>query len=199
MILEALSGKLRRMHHVTRYSSVPVIRRENVAEHSWQVAMLGFLIGSDINYKHGETIVDVGQVVIRAISHDVSEAVSGDIIRSYKHSSDIMREACAAADRINMAELVHPLEAAGDQLYGFWQHAKDADLEGDIVEFCDMMCVVSYCVEESRLGNTMMDFVLEELYVKKMCEVHLHRYLGKYMDEIFPSGNWADPYDTLGR
>ena len=195
MIREALYGKLRRMHHVQRYSSLPVITRENVAEHSWQVAMLSLMMALEIRERFA-ILVDIQETVTRAICHDVSEALSGDIIRSYKHSSPKMVQACQDADVINMEKLVQELGAglAARHVQVQWRDAKRPSLEGDIVSLADMLCVVSYCVEERAMGNTKLDNVLRVLYEETLAGYHDHPQLGHFMDEIFPSKCWDDPY-----
>lgn len=190
-IRAALNGKLRRMHYVQRYSSLPVVRPENVAEHSWQIAMLSYLIGRDLESR-GITIV-MGDLLAKAVTHDMSEAISGDIIRSYKYSSAAMTRACQDADLINMDALVK--EIGVDILFDDWQNAKDGMLEGQIVKLADWLCVVSYCVAERRLGNLEIEGVLRHLYETAISTYHGHEYLHRYVDELFPNRQWDDPYE----
>lgn len=189
----ALTGTLRRMHYVRRYSSIPTILPENVAEHSWQVAMLGYLIAEDINWR-GDQLVNTGEVTNRAIMHDVSEAMSGDIIRSFKHGSEAIRVACKEMDKTNVEYLCIELGASETFVMEFLG-AKDQTLEGQIVSLSDMLCVVSYCISEHRLGNRQADFVLEELYHKELTAWALHPVLGYYITAIFPNENWRDAYE----
>lgn len=189
-----LSGTLRRMHNVQRYSSIPVVRTENVAEHSWQITMICYLIGHDLQ-AHGITVM-MESLLSKALTHDVSEALSGDIIRSYKHSSEQMIIACHAADRLNMLDLCCELDGEGtDSLMQDWINAKDSSLEGHIVKLADLLCVVSYCMEEHALGNSKIDFVLRELYTTTLSGYHTHTYLAPYVDPLFPNREWRDPYE----
>lgn len=191
-IREALTGTLRRMHYVQRYSSIPTVKPENVAEHSWQVAMLGYLMAVDTNMRHKEVSVDTGQVVLKAIVHDVTEAMSGDIIRSFKHGSQAMKNACEEQDFNNIVLLEERLGIR--DLVTRFCNAKSEDLEGTIVALADMLTVVSYCVSEHRLGNRQADFVLQELYEKELVRWHNHPKLGWYVTTIFPTGNYTDAY-----
>jgi 5'-deoxynucleotidase len=193
----ALTGTLRRMHSVQRYSSVPVIRSENVAEHSWQMVMICYLIGHDL-INQGVKL-DMGKLLSRAAVHDVSETLSGDIIRSYKHSSESMEEACHHADIINMRKFVAEIDPdvhsrPGKMLEMNWRRAKDDDLEGQIVKLADLLCVVSYCVAENALGNRAINFVLKGMYEDDLHPWHNHELLGVYVDKLFPTRNWFDPY-----
>lgn len=199
----ALTGTLTRMHRVQRYSSVPVLRPENVAEHSWQIAMISYLIGTDLN--QDPKLIRSGQMIRfeillpRAITHDVSETLSGDIIRSYKHSSTAMREACHDADLINMAKLRDEIGLpTGQALFVDWSNAKASDLEGDIVMLADLLCVVAYCIDERSLGNTRIDTIAQDMYEQSLTTWHGHKWLGRYVDKLYPNKRWDDIYMMEG-
>lgn len=191
-IRAVLGGTLTRMHRVQRYSSVPVLRPENVAEHSWQVAMICYAIGTDVNARSVVSI-DIGALLVKALTHDVSEALSGDIIRSFKHSSPALKKAIEDADAINMAKLRTEIgQPVGQDLYVAWSEAKDDTLEGDIVGLADLLCVVSYCIEEYALGNRRILFIAERMYKENLFMWHTHNYLGRYVDALYPHGDWQD-------
>lgn len=193
-INEALNGTLRRMHHVRRYSSVPAIHPENVAEHSWQVAMLCYLIGRDLEVR-GITVI-WGDLLQKAILHDVSETMSGDIIRSYKHGSHEIRKATQDADYENMVKVTEKLgfeDVAGGML-DQWLTSKNSMLEGQIVALADLLCVVSYCAAEKRLGNDEVDFIMKGMYEESLYMWHDHWPLGQYVDAIFPNKRYEDAY-----
>lgn len=183
------------MHFVNRYSSVPVNNPENVAEHSWQVAMLSFLLGVDItDYPPFEDAErpDMYLLLARALIHDLTETMSGDIIRSYKHGSIDIREAMEHQDRQNAHRLARELglPAVGH----LCNHAKADDLEGTIISLADMLCVVSYCVAEHRLGNREVDYILRAMYQENLHRYHWHPYVGHYVDAVFPNRNYEDAY-----
>jgi 5'-deoxynucleotidase len=190
-IKEAINGTLRRMHHVRRYSSVPAIHPENVAEHSWQVAMLSYLIANDLYGRIGSPHIDLGKLLSRALVHDISESMSGDIIRSFKHGSAVMRDACNEQDWSNVLRLCSKLEA---NLHLDFKHAKASDPEGEIVSLADLLCVVSYCAAEKRLGNDEVDFIAQRMYEEDLRQWHRHKFLGRYVDGLYPTGHWMDIY-----
>lgn len=198
----ALYGTLRRMHSVQRYSSLPLVRHENVAEHSWQVAMLSWLIATDMVHERGVDLM-MEEVLAKAITHDLSECLSGDIIRSYGHSSQQIKDAIAAANAINMTKLCEEVSGGpghdrwhdklATNLYDYWVEAKN-DFEGAIVAFADMLTVVSYCQQERALGSRKVDHVLEDLYRNVMHRYHEDEAFAPYMREIFPNREWHDPF-----
>lgn len=196
----ALNGSIRRMNHINRYSSLPVLKHENVAQHSWQVAFIAYCIAADIGTEPGGAPVDLGAVLAKAIVHDVSEAMSGDVIRSYKYSTPEMEAATRSADDLNVGRLsVEFGERVGAELLNDWRGAKDATVEGRIVAFADMATVVTYCVEEHRLGNTMLDEdrprgILEAVHRLMMDRFGGDPLLEPYLRQLFPYNHWRSAY-----
>lgn len=190
----ALLGSVRRLHHIQRYSSIPVLKPESVAAHSWQIAFISMLIGWDL--AHRGTHVMMGDLLQRAICHDLNEAMSGDIIRSYKYSDPEVTRVLKGADE----KLTHKLSrefgaSSGDNAYEEWITAKDHMLEGHIVALADVLAVVTYCVEESRMGNSELDLILRRAYEQVLVPRFAnHQYLGRYVTQIFPDGNYMDAY-----
>lgn len=197
-LARAVHGRMRRMHHINRYSSMPVIKHELVSTHSWQMAMLGMLIGYDLNDEVPHT-VDVGEVVKRCVVHDISETVSGDIIRTYKHGSKEMEAACHEADLQNTYKLTREFgKEVGDHIFVKWEVAKDDTLEGQIVVLCDAVCVVTYCAEEVHMGNQHMVHVPEDIFHDVLLPMLHHPKLGKYIGQLFPDGHYTDAYAQDG-
>jgi 5'-deoxynucleotidase YfbR-like HD superfamily hydrolase len=201
-ITEVLFGPLRRMHHVNRYSSIPMIKPKHVAGHSWDVAMISYMIALDLDTQ-GVTIA-MPQLLRRCIMHDVSEALSGDIIRSYKYSSQALRTEMVTADRTNVRMLAARLgnEGIGARIFRDWHDAKDGLLEGRIVALADMLAVYAECVEEAHMGNMMVMGVMEDLYKETLRSWHDVEFIGQYVTAVFPNKQWDDPltaYNSVTR
>jgi putative hydrolase of HD superfamily len=67
----ALSERLKRE---LRHSWLSDGRRESVAEHTWQMALMALLA-----HRHLEQPVDIGRVLKMIIVHDLVEAIAGDV------------------------------------------------------------------------------------------------------------------------
>jgi len=194
-LFEAMTGTISRMANVTRYSSFPTIQKENVAEHSWWVAFISYLIACDL--KEQGWNIDMEDVLSFAMTHDISECVSGDVIRSYKHMNPDVLAAMTAADEQGTVNLAKEFGSVGDGLYDDWAHAKGPSVAGSIVGFADQASVVLYCRIERSLGNSGIDIVLKQLYETWFYKYHDHPQLGVYADQMFPNRVWWDPYRTL--
>lgn len=177
-----LEGSIHRMSHVYRYSSVPVIRRENVAEHSWYVAFYSYLIGVDL-VKQGIK-VDFGKLLSRALIHDLDESMTGDFLRYVKYGHPDLKK---ALDEVS----VSMIEKMGDELgvpdiQSPWATAKEDDVEGHIIEVVDLARVASYVWEEVQSGNMHVAPILKECwgYIVEFCEYNEQSPLIPYVDGI---------------
>jgi len=182
---QVLSGKLRNMAHVYRYSSIPTLRRENVAEHSFYCALIAYLIATDLrdNNPDIEELANlrVGILLERALLHDIDEAITGDFLRKVKYSIPGLKE---MLNKVAVDSLVQVSSDVGVDLKTRWLECKDPSLEGNILALSDFLCVVSYVLEEVRSGNTHIRPVLGEVkgYLQKFYENETSgRYLGKYI------------------
>lgn len=190
-LFDIITGRLSRMSYVNRYSSFPVHRRENVAEHSYWVAMIALLIARDLNTQGND--FDLGVILERALLHDVDECVSGDIIRSFKYSTDELHDAIDDAAEINVRELTSKMgRGVGNELAHAWREAKNVSHAGDIVKFADMAAVAFYCREEHQTGNRAIMPTLKEAYEEWFHVFHNHPLLGQYINQMFPEGRFFD-------
>lgn len=177
-----MAGKHHRLSHVYRYSSIPALRRENVAEHSWYVAFYSFLIAQDL-ISRGQP-VDLGKLLSRAIVHDLDESMTGDFLRVVKYSHPGLK---SALDEVS----VSMMNAISDDLKvgitDTWASAKADDIEGMIVEVVDLARVLSYVVEEIKSGNEHMRPIIGE------CIKYFELFIEKYSTHDGP-GKVLVPY-----
>ena len=191
-LFDACSGKTKRMNHVDRYSTFPVLRKENVAEHSWWVAFISLLIAEDLRARGKGADIHIDSLLRRALCHDLSEIISGDIIRSYKHTNPTVKAAMDEADAINMSELVAEYGESQDVILAAYTMAKDKRIEGQIVGFADLACVAFYCRSEWLLGNKEIEPILKDMYESWFYKYHEHDRLYRYADQMFPTRQWHD-------
>lgn len=75
----------------TRHSSTSDGRRESVAEHSWRLALMAYLIRDEFPE------ADMDKVIRMCLLHDLGEAVTGDIACFEKTEEDEATEATAVS------------------------------------------------------------------------------------------------------
>ena len=129
---------------VKRWSNAYCQREENVLEHTAVVSIIALRIGQEVG-------ADLGDLLSRAILHDMEEMITGDIPTPTKyHNEDITRE-------IKKFEEIAAIEVAaryfGHWAFNLWSKAKDDSLEGEIIKIADSLAVVYKIKQETDLGN----------------------------------------------
>lgn len=164
-----LRGPINRMKDVYRYSSYPVIKHESVAEHSYYVALYALLINCELNLRLTES-----KLLRRAILHDIDESMTGDFVRSFKHSDPNLHDKLHQAAGLFASKLLSSIMSSDGQatlLLDDWYECKDDTLEGDLIAVADYASVIQYILRELELGNRMMIAIAYE------CEVYGHKVL----------------------
>lgn len=160
IILPLITGDYKRLSQVNRYSAVPVLRYENVAEHLFYVSFYSMMLARDLQARGYE--VDVGLAVQKALLHDFEESISGDIIRTFKYNSMELKNIIdETSKKVFKETLERNSPRISKELFKIWLNAKDNTLEGKIVAFADLLSVISYCDEEIRKGNSYMYEIME--------------------------------------
>ena len=144
-----MAGELLRLKHTHRYSSVPVLIRENVAEHSFWTAILGITIAIEMQMSKQE----IGKVALKALLHDIEESMTGDLIRDMKYHNEETREAIAAVEHEFALRIFNKLGQVGPWFLSWWINAKDETPTGRVVALADLLCVIMYVQHEWDLGN----------------------------------------------
>jgi 5'-deoxynucleotidase YfbR-like HD superfamily hydrolase len=162
-----IRGQSSRLRYVIRYSTCQRLHSENVAEHSYYVALYSMLIAdwAIITNREAGSKVDHAEVVRYALLHDLEEAITGDIPRSFKYSLPEMAEIYHSGAEMAMTQICHELYPQGHSSYTMceeyindWRQAKDEEtMEGCIVRFADYLAVLSYMVNELTNNKTMQD------------------------------------------
>lgn len=80
---------LKRMSCTNRFSSIPVVSTENIAEHSYYVSVFSLMIHQKVCPDKKELI---GPLAHYAITHDMDECVTGDVVRVFKYISKEFKE-----------------------------------------------------------------------------------------------------------
>lgn len=124
----------RRLSFVPRWSVMPTIRNQSVAEHSYHVTQIAvWLMTMHVSQSHGSQFpIRLLDVVNLALNHDNYEAVTGD--------------------------------APSPSKPGAGANPKEADQTHVIVKVADILEAIAFIWEEERLGNGFyMESVLNDL------------------------------------
>ena len=155
-IAEFSSVNHRRVAHIQRFNTTPILIRENVAEHSYFVAFYSMLLCEYVRQFGFEP--DVEKTLKRALMHDVEEIISGDIITTFKYKNEEFRSLLETLNEGSMDEILKSLPTElSDNLKDLWKNSKDDSIEGLIVKASDKLSLVTYCMEQINIGNKYME------------------------------------------
>ncbi|MEI6650453.1 MAG: HD domain-containing protein [Candidatus Moraniibacteriota bacterium] len=110
---------------VLRYASTTSGRKESVADHSWRVALMAFVVGDGLGLK-----IDFSRAMKMAIVHDIAESIAGDIDFVRISDGEVTREEKRSAELVAMTELKETLSgSAGEELYAIWKEYDAGETE----------------------------------------------------------------------
>lgn len=169
-VKQLITGDLNRLKFVHRFATAHVNHRENVAEHSYFVALYSLLI-AEYAWAHGK-IKDgnkeefISSVCSKAILHDIEESVTGDMPRPFKYRSNELRlllekEACRAVEEVLSKLSPIDTDSVGPDLFvgsvfDSFMTSKDQSYAGRIVSFADYLSVVAQVLLELESSNWTM-------------------------------------------
>jgi 5'-deoxynucleotidase len=127
--------------------------RENVMEHSFEVAVVAHALGEIHNRDSAEKI-DLGLLVLTALYHDASEVLTGDLPSPIKYHNDKIRDAYKevehAAEREMLAMLPENLQSS------YAPYLLSENVNPGVKQFvkaADLIVAYTKCKAETVAGN----------------------------------------------
>ena len=128
---------IRRGGEVRRFHTHRRIKEENVAEHSFGVAWILWLI------TEGQCSA---ALLMEALVHDLAEQETGDIPAPFKH-------------RIGFRDLICDFEENILRAYGLPVSAPISEIEKWTLKLADSLDALASCCREAEMGNKLLDDV----------------------------------------
>ena len=144
---------LGRMRYITRWGLMRNTFSENIAEHSYQTAVLAHalaLIRRDI--LHLPT-PEPDRCALAALFHDASEILTGDMPTPIKYYNPGIREAYKAVEQVAEDKLLSMLPEDLRPAYEDALRPADPEIE-QLVRAADKLSAHIKCIEELKAGNT---------------------------------------------
>lgn len=185
-----VESSLHRLGTQMRYSGARVVQRENVAEHSFYVALLADLLAHDIETSNGVNI-DRHSVLQMALYHDAEEAFTGDLITPVKNKSPNLRKEWDKLSEQMLKEGL-TLDFPGHahltnyvlSVHSHYEEGKDTKLENQVVKFADGLQSIIYLLREVGFGNRHVLPILENVMESMSKRFSSHAILGNYMLDL---------------
>lgn len=176
---------LSRMKYIDRWGLMNSTRRENISEHSLEVAIIAHALAL-IGKKRLGRDTDPERTATLALFHDCTEIITGDMPTPVKYFNPQIKDAYKEVESVAGAKLLEMLPGDLRPEYGpfFEKQARDEMLWG-YVKAADKLSALIKCTEEIRMGN--LEFAkAQQAVTEALGEIDLPE-LQIFMDEMLPA------------
>jgi 5'-deoxynucleotidase YfbR-like HD superfamily hydrolase len=147
---------VKRLDYVIRYSSIPSTYQESVSQHSFWVTLHSIMVHKLLcaNYpKDGFNSPEIELSILKkALVHDLPEAITGDLVRTYKYSmNEFKKMADKAEDYMVQKYFPESLKSLIGETY-IPDETKSKYVES-VVKAADFISLFHYMNREHNRGN----------------------------------------------
>ena len=158
-----------RMKYIDRWALMRNSRKENISEHSLDVAMIAHALCLIGNKRLGKAL-DADRAAVIALFHDVPEIITGDMPTPVKYFDKEIR---TAYQRIEDDAVEKLLKRLPEDLKDEYARCLAPDPEEDgeliaIVKAADKLSALIKCLEEEKAGNR--EFASAEAVTRRKIE-----------------------------
>ena len=143
---------LNRMKYINRWSLMRSTVTENIMEHSQQVAVIAHALATISNLYFGGNL-DANNIAVKALFHETSEVVTGDLPTPIKYYNPEIRNSYKALEHVANEKLLTLLPSELSAVYGNIILDEDS-IEHKFVKYADKIAAYIKCVDETHMGNT---------------------------------------------
>lgn len=147
---------LGRMRYITRWGLMRNTFSENIAEHSYQTAVLAHALALIRRDVLKLPTPDPDRCAVAALYHDASEILTGDLPTPIKYYNPEIKTAYKQVERVAGERLLNMLPP---ELRAIYEHdvLEDDEALAPIVKGADKLSAHIKCLEEQKAGNTEFD------------------------------------------
>ena len=187
-----------RMKYIERWALMRSGRRENLSEHSLEVAMIAHalcLIGNERFSRH----LNAEKAALAGLYHDVSEIITGDMPTPVKYGNDRIHDSYKEVEAQAVSRLLKQLP---DDLRPHYeailretpQNAEEAYMFG-LVKAADKLSALIKCMEEKQMQNREFEIAYDSTLEKVNEMAKDYPEVEVYLKEFLPS--YGEALDTL--
>ena len=146
----------RRLMEINRCNNFQTIKKEDVAQHSFYVALYSTIIAREYNdsaIEQGLPLFDIQVVMENALFHDIEETFVSDIPHNVKHHDEDTNVVVERAVSAIIGKMYYGKFAKN--FIDINKQAKEG-FEGKLIDIVDMLELGLYCCEEVSKGNKLM-------------------------------------------
>ncbi|MBQ2642288.1 MAG: 5'-deoxynucleotidase [Eubacterium sp.] len=184
-------GMLARMKHINRWGLMRNANKENIAEHSLEVAFIAHALAVIGNTYFGKDL-DEKHIAVLGMYHDTPEIITGDMPTPIKYYAPEIRDSYKKVEEIAARQLLNELP---EEMKPHYEDLFEEDMEGDYkyVKAADKLSAYIKCLQEEDMGNN--DFknakdslkkIIDDMQMEEV-DYFIEHFLGSYnrtLDEI---------------
>ena len=181
----SFGAMMSRMKYIDRWALMRNSTKENISEHSQEVAMIAHLLAVIGRVRFGKNL-NADKAALIGIYHDSTEIITGDMPTPIKYYNDEMRETFKEIEDLAAIQLLAMLPDDIREEYEdlFFAQEKDAYL-WKLVKAADKISALIKCVEEEKAGNT--EFANAKKMTKKSIDAMELEEVAVFFEEFFPA------------
>ncbi|MDK2807863.1 MAG: 5-deoxynucleotidase [Clostridiales bacterium] len=174
-----------RMKYIERWALMRNAERENISEHSMEVAMIAHALTVISNVRLGNQY-NAERAALIGLYHDCTEIITGDMPTPVKYYSDDLKTAFREVEKSAKDKLLSMLPEDLRVYYEglFYKEPEEAYL-WRIVKAADKLSALIKCIEEEKAGNAEFKSAYRTLY-KSIVEMGLQE-VTIFIEEFLPS------------
>lgn len=143
-----------RMKYIERWALMRNSEKENISEHSMEVAMLAHALAVISNVRFGNQL-NPERAALIGLYHDCTEIITGDMPTPIKYYNDEIKDAFKAVEDVAAAKLLHMLPADMQDYYqGLFFKQEEDEYLWRLNKAADKLSALIKCIEEEKAGNT---------------------------------------------
>ena len=176
---------LARMKLIYRWPLMRNVQKENISEHSLQVAMVAHALALIENRKFGGTL-NPEQAALLALYHDATEVLTGDLPTPLKYHNPAIATEYKKIEKLAEQRLLDllPAEFVEDYRPLIDSDHQDPELTR-VVKAADTLCAYSKCLEELAAGNK--EFVVAKRRLETILESRMTPAVRYFLDVFIHS------------
>ncbi len=182
-----------RMKYIDRWALMRNTRKENLSEHSLEVAAIAHALAVIANERCSAAL-NTERAALLGIYHDMPEIITGDMPTPIKYGNPELKAAYKAVEKETASHLVSLLPEYMQGAYHGFFVKQDSDRElWQAVKAADKISALIKCIEEEKAGNAefagakkAVSALIDELNYKP-AEIFLEEFIGAYclnLDEL---------------
>lgn len=171
-----------RMKNIFRWGLMRNTRKENLSEHSLEVAQIAHALAI-INNKRLGGNVNADFTAVAAMYHDTSEIITGDMPTPIKYHNQEIKKAYKQIEAIATDNLIAKLpEDFKGEFYNIYNPDEDTKR---LIKAADKISALIKCVEELNMGNR--EFAVAERSTRELIKQLNCKEADIFMDEFMES------------